>query len=144
MESVELEQVAPHVKVIRLNRPNRLNALSFELVAELHTALDAIAADADCKVAILTGAGRGFCSGLDLRDWGTPPAPGSHPHAPVGVDGQAFIANLTVHIRNTPQVVIAAVNGAGLWRRSGALVCRRYPHRRRHRPGSVRRSSAPG
>ena len=71
-----------------------------------------MAGDADCKVAILTGAGRGFCAGLDLKDWGEPPGPGEHPHTPVGVDGQAFMSNLTVHIRQTPQVVVAAVNGA--------------------------------
>ena len=60
---------------------------------------------------ILTGAGRGFCAGLDLKDWGTPPAPGGHRHMPVGVDAQGFMSNLVVHLRDTPQVVIAAVNG---------------------------------
>lgn len=110
--SVELEQVAEHVKVIRLNRPDRLNAISFELVADLHDALDEIAADDGCKVAILTGAGRGFCAGLDLKDWGAPPQPGEHPHFPAGRSGQAFMSNLTQHIRATPQIVIGAVNGA--------------------------------
>jgi enoyl-CoA hydratase len=109
--TVELEAVRPHISVIRLNRPERLNALNFDLVAELHDALDTVAADPECKVVVLTGAGRGFCAGLDLKDWGAPPAPGEHRHAPVGVDGQAFMSNLTVHLRNTPQVIVAAVNG---------------------------------
>ena len=60
---------------------------------------------------MLTGAGRGFCAGLDLRDFGTPPAAGEHPHYPAGTTGQSFMANLTQHIRATPQIVLAAVNG---------------------------------
>src|SRR5690606_16432482 len=93
------------------NRPDRLNAISFGLVGELHDALDAVAADDDCKVAILTGSGRAFCAGLDLKDWGSPPAPGSHPHYNVGQTGQSYLANLMQHIRATPQIVVAAVNG---------------------------------
>jgi enoyl-CoA hydratase len=85
--------------------------MTFDLVAELHDALDEVAADTECKVVILTGAGRGFCSGLDLRDFGTPPAPGEHRRINKAIDGQAFMSNLTVHLRQTPQVVIAAVNG---------------------------------
>src|SRR5207244_1101731 len=111
VSTVVTEQVAPHVTVLRLNRPERLNALNFDLVGELHDALDAVAADDDCRVVILTGTGRGFCAGLDLKDWGRPPAAGSHPRYPVGTTGQAFMSNLTQHIRATPQVVLAAVNG---------------------------------
>ena len=110
--TVELEHPAEHVTIIRLNRPERLNAISFGLVADLHDALDEVAADDDCKVAILTGAGRGFCAGLDLKEWGAPPAHGAHPHYPAGRTGQAFMSNLTQHIRATPQIVIGAVNGA--------------------------------
>lgn len=109
---VVIEQVAPHVTRLTLNRPDRRNAMTFGLVADLHAALDAVAHDEDCKVVILTGAGSGFCAGLDLRDFGTPPGPGEHPHSPVGTGGQAFMSNLTQHIRATPQVVVAAVNGA--------------------------------
>ena len=111
METVALEPVAPHVTVIRLNRPERLNAINFELVGDLHDALDAVAADDDCKVAILTGAGRGFCAGLDLKEHGAPPPHGTHPHYPAGRTGQAYMSNLTQHIRATPQIVIGAVNG---------------------------------
>jgi len=111
MPTVRLEPLDDHVLGITLDRPEQLNAISFDLVGELHDALDAVAADPDCKVAVLTGAGRGFCAGLDLRDYGTPPEPGEHPHAGVGIGGQEFIANLTLHLRRTPQIVIAAVNG---------------------------------
>ena len=142
MSSVTVDDVAPHVKQITLNRPERLNALNFELTADLHDALDAVGADAECRVAILTGAGRGFCSGLDLKDFGTPPAPGEHPHVHAGVGGQEFMANLTVHMRSTPQIIIAAVNGAayggGLGLASAADI-RVAGDRRR----SARRSSAP-
>jgi enoyl-CoA hydratase len=111
MAVVTLEKRSSSISTITLNRPERLNAMSFELVADLHSALDDVAADTDCKVVVLTGAGRGFCAGLDLRDFGSVPAPGEHPRINKAIDGQAFMANLTVHLRQTPQVVVAAVNG---------------------------------
>src|SRR5438132_1182506 len=57
MGTVVVADTAAHVKTITLDKPDRLNAISFDLVAELHDALDQVAADDDCKVAILTGAG---------------------------------------------------------------------------------------
>jgi enoyl-CoA hydratase len=106
-----IERPADHVAVLRLERPDRLNALNFPLVADLHDALDAIAGDDDCRVVVLTGAGRAFSAGLDLRDFGMPPDVGQHRHRHAGVSGQGFIANLTQHIHDTPQIVVAAVNG---------------------------------
>jgi enoyl-CoA hydratase len=111
MPTVQIEAPSPHVRVVRLDRPERLNALTFELVADLHDALDEVATDDACKVAVLTGAGRGFCAGLDLKDWGSPPQPGTHRHMPAGTTGQAFMSNLTQHLRATPQIVVAGVNG---------------------------------
>jgi enoyl-CoA hydratase len=109
--NVLVEAVAPHLSCIRLNRPERLNAISFDLVGDLHDALDQVAADDDCKVVILTGAGRAFCAGLDLKDYGSIPEPGRHRHFPAGQTGQSYLANLMQHIRATPQIVVAAVNG---------------------------------
>ena len=109
--TVSVEATAKHITTIRLNRPERLNAISFELVADLHDALDAVANDPSCKVVILTGAGRGFCSGLDLKHYGKPPTVGEHPHMRVGIDPQTFMSNLTVRLRDLPAIVIAAVNG---------------------------------
>jgi enoyl-CoA hydratase len=111
MPTVTLERAAEHVTLLTLDRPERLNALNLALVGELHDALDEIAGDADCRVVVLTGRGRGFCSGLDLKDLGELPAPGQHRYVPVGATIQEFIAALPVHLRSTPQVVLAAVNG---------------------------------
>jgi len=111
METIEVETPEPHVRLVRLNRPERLNAMSFGLVADLHDALDEVGGDADCKVIVLTGAGRAFCAGLDLKDHGTPPRAGAHRRVHAGIDGQAFLANLTIHMRETPQPIVAAVNG---------------------------------
>lgn len=109
--TVLLEDAGEHVRVLRLNRPEQLNAISFELVTELHDALDELAADTDAKVAVLTGTGRGFCAGLDLADFGQPPAPGGHRYLNANQSGQSFLADLTQHIRATPQIMVAAVNG---------------------------------
>lgn len=111
MSTVRVERVEPRIAVLTLDRPERLNAMSFELVADLHDALDEISGDPECTVVVLTGAGRGFCAGLDLKDWGTPPDSGAHSHVHANTDGQAFMSNLTVHLRTMPQVVVAAVNG---------------------------------
>lgn len=54
------------IATVTLNRPERLNALSAELMTELGKALDEIEADAAMRCLLLTGAGRGFCSGADL------------------------------------------------------------------------------
>jgi enoyl-CoA hydratase len=109
--TVDIERPIEGVTRIVLTRPDRLNAINFELVGELHTALDTVALDEDCKVVILTGAGRAFCSGLDLKDWGPLPSVGEHPHRPAGSTGQSFMSSLMSHVRALPQIVIASVNG---------------------------------
>ena len=66
-------EVRPHVSVITLNKPDRLNSMSFPLVEALYEALDAVGRDNDTWVVVMTGTGRAFCSGLDLHDRGIPP-----------------------------------------------------------------------
>jgi enoyl-CoA hydratase len=108
---VEVVRVGDGVTRIALRRPERLNAINFELVGELHTALDEVALDDSCKVVVLTGQGRAFCSGLDLKDWGRLPPVGEHPHRTAGSTGQSFMSSVMAHVRATPQIVIASVNG---------------------------------
>jgi enoyl-CoA hydratase len=66
--TVRIDAPAPGVRLLTLDRPDRLNAMSGELIRDLHRALDQVAADEECRVVVLTGAGRGFCAGLDLKD----------------------------------------------------------------------------
>jgi enoyl-CoA hydratase len=73
MPTVRVDEVEEGIQRITLDRPDRLNAMSHELVADLHEALATVGADRSCRAVILTGAGRGFCAGLDLK--GTGPAP---------------------------------------------------------------------
>jgi enoyl-CoA hydratase/carnithine racemase len=63
-----LYEKSDHVATITLNRPARLNAISFEMLELLTQRLTEADTDPDVRVVILTGAGRGFCSGLDLKD----------------------------------------------------------------------------
>ncbi len=112
MPLVETESLEPGIALIALNRPERKNAINFELVGELHAALDAVAADQRCKVAILTGRGIAFCSGLDLKSWGTLPDIGTDPYRNAGSTGQSYLSSLVAHVRRTPQIVIASINGA--------------------------------
>jgi enoyl-CoA hydratase/carnithine racemase len=56
-----------HVATITLNRPDRLNAISGPMLKQLSELLVAFDADSDVRVIVLTGAGRGFCAGLDLQ-----------------------------------------------------------------------------
>ena len=68
IEPVLLSHVAEGVALLTLNRPRQYNALSRELLASLHAALDAIAGDATVRVVMITGAGSAFCAGHDLRE----------------------------------------------------------------------------
>lgn len=111
MSSVLIDHPAEGVTLLTLNRPERLNAMDADLVAALHDALDAVRQDRDCRVVVLTGAGRGFCAGLDLGGYGA--APDSEGRGPVGAGmaTQQHIASLVPHLRSLHQPVIAAVNG---------------------------------
>ncbi|MFL2626737.1 MAG: enoyl-CoA hydratase/isomerase family protein [Dehalococcoidia bacterium] len=94
-------QIDEHIATITLNRPSVLNALSANLTSELHQALDELGENTSVWVIILTGSGRGFCSGADVSEWGKADRP--VPTKP--------LVELGIHIRETPQPVIAAING---------------------------------
>jgi len=111
MAYIEIRKPHPHVSTITLNRPERLNALSFETVAPLHDAILEVGADNDTFVVILTGAGRGFCSGLDLEDHGVPPGIAGLPMSRIATRAMAVFADLVPAMRNIPQPIIGAING---------------------------------
>jgi enoyl-CoA hydratase len=101
------------IRVVTLDRPERLNALDATLIDDLHDALDTLAADPEVRVVVLTGAGRGFCAGLDLQS--SPPtgitSTEGRGRAQRGMDLQQRIATLVPKLRGLRVPVIAAVNG---------------------------------
>ena len=111
MSTLLVDRPEAGVTRITLSRPERLNAMNAELVAELHGALDAVARDRDCRVVVLTGAGRGFSAGLDLSGYGEPPDSEGLGPVETGFATQTHIAALVPRLRSLPQPVIAAVNG---------------------------------
>jgi enoyl-CoA hydratase len=108
---VLVDTPAPKIRRITLNRPDKLNAMTASLVEGLHRALDEVGADRDCRVVVLTGAGRGFCAGLDLGGYGTPAGSEELGSVQRGFAVQQQIAALIPHLRSLRQPVIAAVNG---------------------------------
>jgi enoyl-CoA hydratase len=66
-ESIRVEREG-HVAHLQLNRPERINALGRAMLLEIHDALDGLEADAEVRVIVLSGAGRGFSSGFDLKE----------------------------------------------------------------------------
>ena len=88
------------VATLTLNRPEQMNALSVELRQALLDELTAIRTDPEIKVVILTGQGRAFCAGLDLKEMGS----AERENAPAIPDPASLL-------RQLPQPVIGAING---------------------------------
>ena len=91
-------------RVITLNRPERLNALTAEMAAALMEALEVAEADPECRALLLTGAGRGFCAGQDLSAIGDAR----------GAEIDALLEQyhpLIRKLRALPMPIVCAVNG---------------------------------
>jgi enoyl-CoA hydratase len=108
---VLVDEPAPHVRRLTLNRPGQLNAITAELCEALHAAIRAAAAERSCRAVILTGAGRGFCAGLDLHGYGQAPDNNGTDESRDRLANQQHMSGLILGLRSVPQPVIAAVNG---------------------------------
>jgi enoyl-CoA hydratase len=106
-----VEEPAPHVRQLTLNRPEQLNAMTAELAEAMHIELRAIASERSCRAVILTGAGRGFCAGLDLHGYGRSPENEGDDESRDRLANQQHMSTLVLGLRALPQPVIAAVNG---------------------------------
>ena len=94
--------VRPHVSVITLNKPERLNSMSFPLVEALYEALDEVGRDNDAWVVVLTGAGRAFCSGLDLHDRGIPPNTQDLGFSRLAMRSMSYMSDVVPAMRRIP------------------------------------------
>lgn len=106
-ETIVLEYPEEGIAVATLNRPERLNALTFLAFAELRSLAETIDADESVRVLVITGAGRGFCAGLDLDDAATL----TEMTVPEMFAGQGQWAAAVAALRRIGTPVVAAVNG---------------------------------
>jgi enoyl-CoA hydratase len=111
MALVEVAHEGDAIRIVRLNRPERLNALSIDLAVELDEVLAEVGRDNRARIAVLTGAGRAFCSGLDLKDYGIIPNIDDLSVHRIASRSMGIYSQLVRRLRAMPQPVIAAVNG---------------------------------
>ncbi|MBV8849178.1 MAG: 2-(1,2-epoxy-1,2-dihydrophenyl)acetyl-CoA isomerase [Methylobacteriaceae bacterium] len=107
-EQPVLVEARPTYRVITLNRPSRLNAVTIDLHRALADALDKAEADKSCRSILITGAGRGFCAGQDLSDIDPPTA---DKPADLGLLIDRHYNPLIRRLRAFPMPVVCAVNG---------------------------------
>jgi methylglutaconyl-CoA hydratase len=105
MPVVLIEKQGTHTTILTLNRPERRNALSIQLLTELAAAIKVASDETHERILILRGAGVAFCTGLDLKEAANPTAA----HATADMVARALIA-----LSQTRLITIAAVHGAAV------------------------------
>ncbi len=106
-----------HIATITMNRPERFNALIPEMFTELKESLKQVGEDDDVRVVVLTGAGRGFCTGSDVKEGGASKQGGLSAQKSIEEVRQHIRHNpqkITLAIRNMEKPIIAMVNGAAV------------------------------
>ena len=112
---VLIDKPRPHTTVITLNRPERMNSMAFQLMVPLHEAFETVGADNDTTCVILTGRGRGFCSGADTSsDGGVPPNIDGLTLTSIATRAMGLLSDLVPAMQRMPQPVICAINGAAI------------------------------
>jgi len=114
-----LETIDESVALLTFNRPDRLNAFSPEIIQGLKEALPRLGADGGVGCIVLTGAGRGFCAGGDVKAMADRSAVSFEQRVAIVSEG-GEISHL---IRNTPKPVIAMVNGVAVGAGLGIAAC---------------------
>jgi enoyl-CoA hydratase/carnithine racemase len=110
-ETITVGEVDDDVVLVTLNRPDRLNAMTSTMITELGQVVGAVDLDPKARVVIVTGAGRGFSAGLDLRSQGTAPGAEGVSRTVSGFMWQDHLATLHERIHRSRKPWIAAVNG---------------------------------
>jgi methylglutaconyl-CoA hydratase len=105
MPVVLIEKRTPQITVLTLNRPERRNALTIELLTELISAIRVVSEEPPVRILILQGAGAAFCTGLDLKE----AADQAKAHATAEA-----VANTLITISQTHLITVAAVHGAAV------------------------------
>jgi enoyl-CoA hydratase len=114
MSFVVIDRPRPHIALVTLNRPERMNAMAFDVMIPLREALETLSHDNDVRVVVLTGAGRGFCSGADLEDAGIVPNIDGLTVTSIARRALELLDDVINTIRKMHHPVIGAINGAAI------------------------------
>jgi enoyl-CoA hydratase len=114
MSFVRVERPRDGVALVTLDRPDRMNAMAFDVMIPLREALEAVSRDNDVRVVVLTGAGGAFCSGADLEDPGRVPDIDGLTLPTIALRSMQLLDDVILTIRRMHQPVIAAVNGPAI------------------------------
>jgi enoyl-CoA hydratase len=114
MSMVLVEHPRPHVALVTLNRPERMNSMAFDLMVPLKEVLENLAYDNSVRVVVLTGAGKGFSSGADHKSAGSVPHVQDLTRPTYALRSMQILDDVILALRRLHQPVIAAVNGAAI------------------------------
>src|SRR3954466_14018990 len=114
MSFVLIDHPRPGVALVTLNRPERMNAMAFDVMIPFREALESISYDNDVRVVVVTGAGHGFCSGADLEDPGTLPRVEGLTLTSIARRALELLDDVILAMRRMHQPVIGAINGAAI------------------------------
>ncbi|GAB5453738.1 MAG: enoyl-CoA hydratase [Halioglobus sp.] len=114
MAFVTVEKPLPFVTQITLNRPERMNAMAFDVMVPFKDALEQVSFDNDTRVVIVTGAGEGFCSGADLDDPGWMDIFDGLTVPGIARRAMKILDDVVKAIQGMHQPVIGAINGAAI------------------------------
>src|SRR3954447_14643834 len=110
MGFVRIEKPRHGVVLITLDRPERMNAMAFDVMIPFRDALREVSNDNDVRVVVVTGAGHGFCSGADHEDAGIVPNIDGLTVPTIALRAMELLEDVIVQLRKMHQPVIAAVN----------------------------------
>jgi enoyl-CoA hydratase len=111
---VKIEHPRPGVALVTLDRPERMNAMAFDVMIPFREALQEVGRDNDVRVVVLTGAGHGFCSGADLEDPGTIPDVDGLTLPTMALRSMELLDEVIRTLRRLHQPVVAAINGPAI------------------------------
>jgi len=111
---VLVDHPRPHVALVTLNRPERMNSMAFDVMVPLKKVLDELTYDNATRVIVLTGAGRGFSSGADHKSAGSVPHIDGLTRPTFALRSMEVLDDVILSLRKMHQPVIAAVNGAAI------------------------------
>jgi enoyl-CoA hydratase len=114
MSFIVIDKPRPDIALVTMNRPERMNAMAFDVMIPLREALEALSHDNDVRVVVLTGAGHGFCSGADLEDPGVMPNVDGLTVTSIARRALELLDDVIIAIRRMHQPVIGAINGAAI------------------------------